>query len=582
MRTIYIPTPLLLAAAIISVTGCKKSEEPQSAKPPAAAGKSAAAFGPDTSPLSPDLSKGWCTGHGVPESVCTRCDESLIEKFKSAGDWCKEHGLPETQCVQCHPEVKERWERLKPGDKGSGNAPPGDEPHGAFPVIPDSSTGAGGEACEAHGIPKSVCTRCNPALVESFKKAGDWCAEHEVPESQCMKCNATLRERISTDFNQKYAAMPRSQRPPSPACTNDKATVRLVSADMARRTGLTFFEVARQPLTYSVTCNAEIAYDGNRFAQLSSRVPGVVRGVRVDLGAKVAQGNVLAVIDSPELAAAKSDLLQAMSSVALQTKSFERESALGKTGLSPLRDVQEIENRLTEARIAESLAAQKLRLLGLSEEEVAYLRETSDTSSLLSLTAPFDGEVVERTAVIGETVETSRMLFSVADTARMWAMLDLAEPRVQLRVGMRVTLQLEGFEGDSFAGQIAWVSTKIDPRTRTLKARAEFVNPEGMLKANMFGQAHVQVRDNEQALVVPKEAVQWDGCCNMVFVKENDTTFEPRKVRLGLANEDLFEVRDGVREGERVVVAGSFLLKTEILKGEIGAGCCPDDIKKKK
>ncbi|NOS99462.1 MAG: efflux RND transporter periplasmic adaptor subunit [Phycisphaerales bacterium] len=397
-----------------------------------------------------------------------------------------------------------------------------------------------------------------------------------------MKCNATLRERISTDFNQKYAAMPRSQRPPSPACTNDKATVRLVSADMARRTGLTFFEVARQPLTYSVTCNAEIAYDGNRFAQLSSRVPGVVRGVRVDLGAKVAQGNVLAVIDSPELAAAKSDLLQAMSSVALQTKSFERESALGKTGLSPLRDVQEIENRLTEARIAESLAAQKLRLLGLSEEEVAYLRETSDTSSLLSLTAPFDGEVVERTAVIGETVETSRMLFSVADTARMWAMLDLAEPRVQLRVGMRVTLQLEGFEGDSFAGQIAWVSTKIDPRTRTLKARAEFVNPEGMLKANMFGQAHVQVRDNEQALVVPKEAVQWDGCCNMVFVKENDTTFEPRKVRLGLANEDLFEVRDGVREGERVVVAGSFLLKTEILKGEIGAGCCPDDIKKKK
>lgn len=581
MRTRYILPTLLLAAALPSFAGCKKGEESQNETAAAATVNAVTPFGPDTSPIPPDLSKGWCSGHGVPESVCTRCDDSLIEKFKAAGDWCKEHGLPETQCVKCHPDVKERWDKLNP-NKGSGNAPPSDEQHGALPSPPALVPQATGETCEAHGIPRDVCTRCTPQLVGSFKKTGDWCAEHEVPESQCTKCNSALRERIAADFNQKYAALPRSQRPPSPACTNDKTKVRLVSADMTRRTGLTFSEVARQPLTHSVTCNAEIAYDGNRFAQLSSRVPGVVREVRVDLGAKVARGDVLAVIDSPELAAAKSDLLQAMSSVALQSKSFERESALEKTGLSPLRDVQEIENRLTEARITESRAAQKLRLLGLSEEEVARLRETSDTSSLLPLAVPFAGEVVERTAVIGETVETSRMLISVADTARMWAMLDWAEPRVQLRVGMPVTLQLEGFEGDSFAGQITWVSTKIDPRTRTLKARAEFENPEGLLKANMFGQASVQMRDNEQVLVVPKEAVQWDGCCNMVFVKENDTTFEPRKVRLGLAKEDLFEVRDGVREGEQVVVAGSFLLKTEILKGEIGAGCCPDDIKKKK
>jgi len=351
---------------------------------------------------------------------------------------------------------------------------------------------------------------------------------------------------------------------------------------MGKRTGLTFSEVARQPLTHSVTCNAEVAYDGNRFAQLSSRVAGVVREVRVDLGAKVTQGDVLAVINSPELAAIKADLLQAVSSVALQTKSFKRESELQKTGISPIREVQEIENKLTEATIAESRAAQRLRLLGLSEEEVGRVRETGDTSSLLSLMAPFDGEVVERNAVIGEMVETLRMLFSVADTTRMWAMLDLAEPRVQLHAGMPVTMQVEGFEDEAFTGQITWVSTKIDPRTRTLKARAEFENRDRILKANMFGRASVQVRDNESSLVLPKEAVQWDGCCNVVFVKENDTTFEPRKVRLGLAKENLYEVRDGVREGEQVVMAGSFLLKTEILKGEIGAGCCPDDIKKKK
>jgi len=571
---------VVLAAVFPGVGGCKKSEEFEKSKHPATTGKAGVLFGPDTSPIPPDLSKGWCTGHGVPESVCTRCDESLIEKFKAAGDWCKEHGLPETQCIKCHPEVKERWEKLKPGNKEPGAAPPGDDRHGALPTVPDIPTG-GAEPCEAHGILKTVCIRCNPALVESFKKAGDWCAEHRVPESQCPLCNAALRERISAEFNQKFADLPRSQRPPSPACANDRTKVRLVSAEMVERTGLTFAEVARQTLTHSITSNAEVAYDGNRFARLSSRVPGVVHEVRVDLGTKVALGDVLAVIDSPELAAAKADLLQTISSVALQTKSFRRESELGKTGLSSMREVQEIENRLAEATIAESRATQRLRLLGLSEEEVGRIRVSGDTSSLWPLTAPFDGEVVERSAVIGEAVETSRTLFALADTTRMWAVLDWAEARIPLRRGMHVTLQVDGLEGEPFTGEITWVSTSLDHQTRTLKARAEFQNPNGELKANMFGRALVQVRDNESAMVLPKEAVQWDGCCNVVFVKENDTTFEPRKVRLGLAKENLFEVRDGVREGEQVVVAGSFLLKTEILKGEIGAGCCPHDLTKK-
>ncbi|NOS99602.1 MAG: efflux RND transporter periplasmic adaptor subunit [Phycisphaerales bacterium] len=489
--------------------------------------------------------------------------------------WCGGHGVYEDECSICHPELKERKSPHPGGDAR------GDQ-RGALPASPDASAAAAVERCEAHGIAKDVCTRCNPALVESFKKAGDWCAGHGVPESQCTKCNAALRERIATEFIDTFAGLPRSQRPPSPACANDGTKVRLVSEDIGKRTGLTFSEVARQPLTHFVTCNAEVAYDGNRFAHLSSPVPGVVREARVDLGTSVTQGNVLAVIDSPELAAAKADLLQAISSVALHTRSFERESKLEKTGLSPMRDVQEIEYKLSEATIAESRAAQRLRLLGLSEEEVRRVGESGETSSLLSLTAPFAGEVVERSAVIGEAVETSRMLFSVADTARMWAMLDWTEPRVRLRVGMPVLLQVEGFEGESFTGRITWVSTKLEPRTRTLKARAEFENPDGILKANMFGRTSVQVRDNESALVLPKDAVQWDGCCNVVFVREDDSTFELRRVRLGPAPGNIFEVRDGVREGEQVVVVGSFLLKTEVLKGEIGAGCCPVDFNKKK
>ena len=121
---------------------------------------------------------------------------------------------------------------------------------------------------------------------------------------------------------------------------------------------------------------------------------------------------------------------------------------------------------------------------------------------------------------------------------------------------------------------ITWVAAHVDPRTRTLEARAELQNPGGILKANMFARASVEVRDRHPALVVPVDAVQWEGCCNVVFVKQSETLYEPRKVLLGVNTGTAYEVLDGLTGGEEVVTQGSFLLKTELLKGSIGAGCC--------
>ena len=90
----------------------------------------------------------------------------------------------------------------------------------------------------------------------------------------------------------------------------------------------------------------------------------------------------------------------------------------------------------------------------------------------------------------------------------------------------------------------------------------------------MFGKAIITLRKNEAALVVPKESVQWEGCCNVVFVKRSEVSFEPRKVKLGYETDRFFVVEQGLNEGETIVTTGSFLLKTEILKGSIGAGCC--------
>jgi len=91
----------------------------------------------------------------------------------------------------------------------------------------------------------------------------------------------------------------------------------------------------------------------------------------------------------------------------------------------------------------------------------------------------------------------------------------------------------------------------------------------------MFGKAIVSIKDKTPSLVVPKSAVQWEGCCNVVFVKINDYLFEPRKISIDYETDKHYVVSGNIQTGETVVTTGSFLLKTEILKGSIGAGCCP-------
>lgn len=454
--------------------------------------------------------------------------------------------------------------------------------------------------CREHGVPEAVCWICRPKLAAAFKAVDDWCGEHSRPESACDLCAGSIEKfrgryakPTSTDANAGAApldetsataaantnsATPRSQRPPAEQCVTGSQTVRLASTDVARRTGLQFARVGRQAVTHSLTCNAEITYDAGRYARHAPRVAGVIREVRADLGARVSKGDVLAVLDSSELAAAKADYLQAAALVALWEKNREREDGLLQRGISTERDLIEAESKLTEQRIDLSRARQRLHTLGIDDAAIAALAARQDISPVLSVTASFEGIVVERNAVIGENADPSRSLFTIADTRTMWAILDVYESDLrEIRIGQPVSLEVEAWRGREFAGRVTWISTEVDHRTRTLKVRAELDNADGLLRANMFGTARTAVMECEPIVVVPRSAVQWDGCCNIVFVRTGETTFQPRKVRLGHETGELYEVHEGLSVDETVVTQGSFLLKTEIMKERIGAGCCPDD-----
>ncbi len=369
----------------------------------------------------------------------------------------------------------------------------------------------------------------------------------------------------------------RAQRPPEAGCTTVNTVISLASPAIARTAGFEYQQIGTSDLSLEIERNAEIVYNANQYARLSSRAPGVIVEVHKDLGDRIEKGEVVATVDSMALGSAKADLLQSSELLSLWQANAEREQSLMEKGASTERALLEAQTHLAEARIAVSRAKQQLRILGLSDDDIARVTEERDTGSMLRITAPFNGTLVERAAVMGEVVDENDMLFAIADTGLMWAMIDLSERDLAtVHRGQEVVFRIDGIPNREFPGRLTWISTQLDKKTRTIKARAELDNGGQMLKAFMFGRATITAGAGAQAVTVPKSAVQWDGSCNIAFVRTSDdgTTYQPVQLALGFDAGDRYEVLSGLTLGDTVVSAGSFVLKNELLKDSMGAGCC--------
>lgn len=549
---------------------------------------------------TPDVieAMGFCAEHGVPEAICTRCRDDLEAVYRAENDWCGGHGLPESQCEACNPGVLDKWKGMAasvaapvaaPGAAQAASGPCAEHEVERCPFCSPEVMEAMG-FCNGHGVPEAVCTKCRDDLEEAFRSEGDWCDEHGLPESHCETCNPGTLEKYQSsqatpvpraeepEFAVLSLDTPRVKAAPSLTCSTDSSVVRLTSPQVAERVGLLTEEVRRGKLRETLEAPATVEYDSRAHARLAPRATGIVVEVRRDLGDRVEAGEVLVVLDSPALAAAKSELLQAAARLSLWTQNSQRERALLEKGLSMEQDALAAETQLVESRLALASAEQRLASLGLGAEQIEAVREQGEVSSSLSILAPFAGTVVGLETVLGEVASPERSIVSVADTSRMWALVDVDQSQIRLvERGQPVLLAAEGWSGETFAGQVTWLSSDVDRHTRTVKVRAEFANPEGILRARSFGTARIVTRDDSEAVLVPKDAVQWEGCCNVAFERRSPTEFVPRKLRLGYDTGDHYEVLSGLSGGETVVTQGSFVLKTELQKGSIGAGCCEVD-----
>jgi cobalt-zinc-cadmium efflux system membrane fusion protein len=222
-------------------------------------------------------------------------------------------------------------------------------------------------------------------------------------------------------------------------------------------------------------------------------------------------------------------------------------------------------------KLTDEQRVRALRVLGLPEELKSGAQADTLTANLLPVAAPFDGQIVQRNAAIGEAVTSAKPLFVVADLRHVHLEMAVEPADVgKLSVGQAVTFTPQAGNIAPVSGKLAHIGPELDEKTRKVWVHAEADNPDGRLRPHSFGTGRIVVREAPHAVVVPTEAIQAEGNRRLVFVRGSaDAVFFVRHVRTGLRLGDRVEVT-GIRPGEEVVTTGSHALLTELLRDRLG------------
>lgn len=345
-----------------------------------------------------------------------------------------------------------------------------------------------------------------------------------------------------------------------------------LTANQINLIGLKTAIVEQKPVTTDLLLNAEIAPNQDRIVQVLPKTAGVVRELKKDLGDRVQENELLAVIDSRDLAEAVAAYLGARSKADLAQNQFQREESLWKKKVSAEQDYLTAKQAAMEAVIDVRAAEQKLVLLGL-DPATAVAQPPAGGAIPVPVTAPFDGTIIEKRIAIGDQVNDQSPLFRIANLDRVWVIANVFEKDLRrVAIGQPATVTVRAYPERKFAGKITWISEVIDESTRTLKVRVELDNRERLLKPGSFAHVSLSIVAQESGVTVPASAVQRQKSESIVFIDVGGGLYERRAVKLGARSPETVEVIEGLRPGETVVTSGSFLLKSELEKSSFGEG----------
>lgn len=356
---------------------------------------------------------------------------------------------------------------------------------------------------------------------------------------------------------------------------HEEGVVSLTPAKLAE-IDLSIGETRRRPLLPQLETTGEVDYEQDRVAHVGPRVPGRVVSVSADLGDRVAAGRELASIDSVELGEARARFLASRSHESVTRIRFERQQALFRDQISSEEELLDAEAAYLEARAAREGAEETLRLYGLGKDRIAALRPGDPGASILAIRAPIPGRVVEKHVTLGELITPDDVLFTLADLDRVWVWIDVFERDLaSVHEGDGVEVRVDAYPERTFGGEVSYLSSEVAAETRTVRARIDVENPERLLRPGMF--ADVRLTDphadaGRDSLVAPASAVVRSGGRKLVFRPLGDGRFRAVPVEIGRRQGEWAEVLAGLEPGDAVVTEGSFFLKSELAREELGGG----------
>jgi cobalt-zinc-cadmium efflux system membrane fusion protein len=346
------------------------------------------------------------------------------------------------------------------------------------------------------------------------------------------------------------------------------AGIRLTD-DQIETAGIELAAVQDGTLARRIVVPGTIVPHADRIARVSVKLSATVTALRKKLGDTVAEGEVIAVLESREVAGAKSEYLAARLNNDLQRNLYERDKILWDRHVIAEQIVLRSQSAAAQAKMNLDIARQKLFALGVTEKELTALPDEPETGlRRQEVRAPISGRVVDRKVDLGAVVGRDNLeteLFTVADLDRVWVELAVGPTNLAaVAEGQTVSIAAHGLAKRSI-GKIVFISPMLDKDTHSARVVAEIANPDGNWRPGSLVQATVAIEERLAALTVPASAVQTMGKTRVVFVRTADG-FERRPVTLGDSDDRLFEVLAGVREGETIAVSNTFVLKAEFLK----------------
>ena len=277
-------------------------------------------------------------------------------------------------------------------------------------------------------------------------------------------------------------------------------------------------------------------------------------------------------VESPELGRSKSDYVSAAAAARLARENASREKQLFEKKISA-----EVEWRKAEAeavRTSAELQAAENRLHALGVGEKGLPDKVAHFSSTMGALSPIDGLIVERAVTLGEMVNPEKTLFHVMDLSEVWVVVDVFERDIaQVSLGQKVRVSVTAYKEEQFEGTVSHIGAVVEPRSRAIKVRVVLANPNGRLKPGMFARVSLSDTkgDEHEHLFVPVEAVQRTEQGSIVFVPGDEPgEFVARPVKTGHEAGKSVAIESGLAPGERVVVSGSFILKSELGKESLG------------